>query len=70
MGEKQLFAKINLVDYTRFMARTFWSGSEDPLREFLRTEGAEAFSYEHPGFFGRVQGWIEVPEGACVVLNL
>jgi len=69
--QKQLYAKVNTVDYTRWLVKSFWTNSSaETLREYLRDVGAQAFTYQHPTFFGRIQGWMEVPEGVCLKINL
>jgi hypothetical protein len=71
MSPKQLYAKVNTVDYTAWLVKSFWNtSSDDSLRMYLREVGANAFTYQHPSFFGRLQGWMEVPEGMCVKINL
>jgi hypothetical protein len=71
MSQKQLYAKVNTVDYTTWLVKSFWRGSsDDSLRAYLRDVGVEAFTYEHPSFLGRLSGWMEVPEGVCLKLNL
>lgn len=71
MSSKQLYAKVNTVDYTAWLVKSFWdTSSPDTLSKYLREVGAQAFTYEHPSFFGRLRGWMEVPEGVCVKINL
>jgi hypothetical protein len=71
MVSKQLYVKVNTVDYTAWLVKSFWgNSSQDSLRAYVRDVGVDAFTYEHPSFFGRLQGWMEVPEGVCVKINL
>jgi hypothetical protein len=71
MVAKQLYVKVNTVDYTAWLVKSFWgSSNQDSMRAYLRDVGVDAFTYEHPSFFGRLQGWMEVPEGVCVKVNL
>jgi hypothetical protein len=71
MVSKQLYVKVNTVDYTAWLVKSYWgSSNHDSLRVYLRDVGVDAFTYEHPSFFGRLQGWMEVPEGVCVKINL
>lgn len=69
-SQKNLYAKINLMDYSVYVARSFWESPSDPLKAYLRDVGAEAFTFENPSFFGRILGWVEVPGGTCVKINL
>ena len=71
MSQKQLYVKVNTVDYTAWLVKSFWdSTNPDSMRMYLRDVGADAFTFAHPSFFGRLQGWMEVPEGVCVKINL
>jgi hypothetical protein len=71
MSDKQLYVKVNTVDYTTWLVKSFWSAStNDSMRIYLRDVGVDSFTYAHPSFFGRLRGWMEVPEGVCVKINL
>jgi hypothetical protein len=71
MASKQLYVKVNTVDYTTWLVKSFWENSSgDSLRAYVRDVGVNAFTYEHPSFLGRLKGWMEVPEGVCVKINL
>ncbi len=69
-SQKQLYAKINLMDYSVYVAKSFWDSPSDPLKAYLREVGAEKFTFENPSFFGRILGWVEVPGGTCLKINL
>lgn len=46
-------------------------GKDADLKQFLREVGVSKFQTRAPSFFMMLwQGWMEVPEGSCVKLNL
>ena len=70
MSVQQLYVKVNTVDYSAWLVQSYWGNNEDGIKDFLRENGVEAFTFKHPSFFGRLQGWMEVPQGSCVKVNL
>ncbi len=64
-----MYAKINLLRYSAWATKTLAEGRLPDLKVFLREEGAITFDESRP-LFGLAKGWVEVPPGSCIRLNL
>ena len=64
-----MFAKVDLLSFSAWAVKTLAQGQKPDVKEYLKEEGAFTFGETRP-LFGLAQGWVEVPQGSCIKLNL
>jgi hypothetical protein len=64
-----MYAKINLLRYSAWATKSLAEGQRPDLKVFLKEEGAITFGETRP-LFGLARGWVEVPQGSCILLKL
>ena len=64
-----MFAKVDIISFSAWAANTLAQGQIPTVKEYLKEEGALTFGESRP-LFGLAKGWVEVPPGSCIKLNL
>lgn len=64
-----MFAKVDFLRFSAWVVQTLAQGQKPDVKEYLKEEGATSFGDSRP-MFGLAQGWVEVPQGSCIKLNL
>jgi len=64
-----MYAKIHLSSFSAFAFKALANKQTPDMREYLKTVGAITFAESRP-MFGLALGWVDVPEGSCIRLQL
>lgn len=64
-----MYAKIDLLRYSAWAMKSLSEGQRPNVKVYLKEEGAITFGESRP-LFGLAKGWVEVPQGSCICLNL
>lgn len=64
-----MFAKVDLLRFSAWATKTLAQGQQPDIKIFLKEQGAITFAEVRP-YFGFLKGWVEVPKGSYIKLNL
>lgn len=68
---QKLWVTISPGELAKWGLERMRNGKDADLKIFLREIGASKFQTQTPSFLTMLwQGWVEVPQGSCVKLNL
>jgi len=64
-----MYAKVDVVRFSSWAASTISQGYKPDVKVYLKEVGAITFNETRP-MFGLAMGWVEVPQGSCIKINL